>query len=283
MTQFTDGVARSRKQRTDQAIALAMQSRWDDAARANRAIIELFPDDVDSYNRLGKALTELGRYAEARDAYARALQIDPNNAIARKNLPRLDQLAKAQPAARVDKVDRVDPRLFIEETGKTGFTLLHHLAPRDVLAKMTAGDQVYLKPHGRGMRVENASGESLGEVEPKLALRLVNLMKGGNRYAAAITAIESDQVRLILKEVYQHPSQAGRVSFPAKPTEVFRPYTRESLLRYELEEEEEGLEEEAGAEWEADSEPAVEEGEIYEEEPAPLSKPEEFEAWHNKP
>ena len=35
-----------------------------------------FPNEVDAYNRLGKALTELGRYADARDAYGRAVKLD---------------------------------------------------------------------------------------------------------------------------------------------------------------------------------------------------------------
>ena len=46
-----------------EAIALAMQGRWEEAVAANRAILELFPEDVDAYNRLGSALMELGEYA----------------------------------------------------------------------------------------------------------------------------------------------------------------------------------------------------------------------------
>ena len=50
-----------RQQRTQHAIQLAMQGQWQEAAAVNRAIIAVFPNDVDAYNRLGKALTELGR------------------------------------------------------------------------------------------------------------------------------------------------------------------------------------------------------------------------------
>ena len=53
----------------------------------------MFPNEVDAYNRLGKALTELGRYAEARDAYAHAVKLDPLNGIAAKNLQRLGKFA----------------------------------------------------------------------------------------------------------------------------------------------------------------------------------------------
>ena len=51
-----------RKQQADLAIQLALQGRWAEAIKLNKSIVELFPTDVDAYNRLGKALTELGRY-----------------------------------------------------------------------------------------------------------------------------------------------------------------------------------------------------------------------------
>src|SRR5258708_1540181 len=80
---------RVKRVRTDQAIQFAMQSRWDDAIAANRAIIAAFPAEADAYNRLGKALSEVGKIKEAREAYQNALEIEPTNQIARKNLERL--------------------------------------------------------------------------------------------------------------------------------------------------------------------------------------------------
>jgi tetratricopeptide (TPR) repeat protein len=253
-----------------------MQSRWDEAAAANRAIIEIFPTDVDALNRLGKALTEMGRYAEARDAYSQALAIDSNNTIAKKNLARLAHLKEPE-AALVGAREKVDPHLFIEETGKTGVATLQEPAPKETLASVTAGDQVYLKVDGRGLVVVNARGEYLGKVEPKMALRLVNLMAGGNEYAAAIMSLGDSTAKVIIKETYQHPSQAGRLSFPSKAIEGFRPYIRESVLKYELEEEEEGLEEgEYGAEWEEEAEPSAEEVQLYEEDSITEDKEDEF-------
>jgi len=242
---------RLRRQRAEQAIQLAMQSRWEEATRANRAIIALFPSDVDAYNRLGKALTELGRYGKAREAYGKAQELEPGNAIARKNLERLASLSKAR-RGRAAAAQRVDPQLFIEETGKTGVTLLQRVAA-GVVPKMTAGDRVELRPRGNALVVEDAQGEYLGEVEPKLGLRLLKLMESGNRYAAAIASVNNSNCRVIIKEVYQHPSLAGRPSFPvAVVGEGVRPYTKESLLRYGTEEEAEAPEE--GEEWEGETE-----------------------------
>jgi tetratricopeptide (TPR) repeat protein len=230
--------ARAHRQLTEQAVQLALQSRWEEAVNINRQILATTPRDVSALNRLGKALSEMGSYADAKKAYSDALALDPNNAIAAKNLDRLAHLSDVTSVAR--PTDRIDPSLFIEETGKTGFTMLVDIAAPEVLAHETAGDQVDLHVEGRTLYVRNAAGETLGRIEPRLANRLINFMEGGNKYAAAITDIDPRLVRVIIREVYQHPSQLGRVSFPpAVGAEVVRPYIKDTILRYEREEEDE--------------------------------------------
>ncbi len=226
---------RVKRVRTEQAIQFAMQSRWDDAITANRAIIASFPREADAYNRLGKALSETGKIKEAREAYQKALEIEPSNAIARKNLERL---ASARAKAEPDKAQQVDTSLFIEEMGKTGVSTLR---PRNLkmLATLSAGDEVALKPAGSLLAVETMAGEYISDIEPKLALRLSKLITGGNKYAAAVASVGADSVRVIIKETFQHPSQVGRLSFPAgKAGDVIRPYTKESMVRADMDEDE---------------------------------------------
>lgn len=233
MTNQTQDKARFKRQRTEQAIQLAMQSRWEEAIAANRAIIASFPEEHDAYNRLGKALTEVGKIKEAREAYQRALEIEPANTIARKNLDRLAQMkGKAEP----DRAQQVDTSLFIEEMGKTGVTTLK---PQNMkmLATLSAGDEVALKPVNNRLTIETMSGEYVNDVEPKLALRLTRLMEGGNKYAAAVAGVAVDSVRVIIKETFQHPTQVGKLSFPAgKAGDVIRPYIRESMVRSDADE-----------------------------------------------
>ena len=83
---------RRKRDQTKKAIDLAMQSRWSDAIALNQSIIDDFPDDLEAYNRLGKALTEIGRIRDAKVAFSSSLSLSPNNPIARKNLDRLHQL-----------------------------------------------------------------------------------------------------------------------------------------------------------------------------------------------
>ena len=250
--------ARFRRLRSEQAVQLAMQQKWDEAIAVNKAIVDVFPDDVEAYNRLGKAYLETGRLAEAREAYQQALTLDPNNAIARRNLTRL-QAMKDETVTTVAVQPQVDANLFIEETGKTGVTTLVNTAPREELATLTAGEPVLLKVEGKDLKVLSTRNEYLGQVEPRLALRLIRLMQGGNQYAAAVTSLTDDSVEIIIRETFQHPTQVGKVSFPTRGGDTaFRPYIRESILRYDVEEEEESFEDgELVGEWEDESEAAV--------------------------
>jgi hypothetical protein len=234
---------RLRRKLNEQAIAAALQSQWEDAAALNQRLLSLMPQDLSTLNRLGKALSELGRYAEARKAYGDALEIDPTNSIARKNFDRLATLAETESAGPVAH-ERIDPRLFIEETGKTGFANLIDLAPKAVLARLTAGDQVYLDREGAILYVKNASGDRIGRIEPRLAARLIKFMEGGNKYAAGITDLGDHAVRIIIRESYQSPDMFGKVSFPSQGGEITRGYIKDTMLRYDLEEEEEGEEDE---------------------------------------
>jgi len=232
--------ARLRQRLSKEAIDLALQGRWEEAEAVNRDIIEKFPSDVEAYNRLGRALTESGDFDRAKEAYFKTLELAPDNAIAKKNLARLTSLSESMATLRSDpqkassrrtQARRVALDLFITEMGKAGVVNLHNVASGEVLAKMGFGDQVYLEARGQHLIVASQSGEYLGEVEPRQGLRLIKLMQGGNRYDAAILNVEEDKVQVIIKEVYQHPSQVGRPCFLVKATEHLRTRIKESLLR----------------------------------------------------
>jgi hypothetical protein len=246
-----------------------MQNRWADAVTANRNILEHFPKDVDAYNRLGRSLREQGQYKEARNAYRRAVELDPNNSIAQKNLTSLENVDAEAPGAAAQ--ERVDPRLFIAETGKSGAVSLVAVHDRALIAKMAVGDQVYLNPEGRALYVRNARGETLGQVEPKAAQRLIDLINGGNKYAAALMSADDANARVIIHETFQHPTQAGKVSFATRSEggTLVRPYTKESLLKYsdfEEDDDDNELEEGFSHEGDAEAEETLESNDLDEEE-----------------
>ena len=228
---------RLKRQSSKQAIALAMEGRWGEAVAANKSLLESFPNDVDAYNRLGRAHMELGEYSLAKEAYERAVELDPYNIIAQKNLNRLSRLKEAEVSSE-GNFYKVEPQQFIEEVGKAGIVNLYRLGPPEVLAKTVAGGRVNLKIDGPNLIAENSRGEYLGQVEPKYGQRLIKLMEGGNKYTATIISSTEEGVTVIIREVYQDPRQAGRFSFPSKGAESLRPYVGDRIIRRELEYEE---------------------------------------------
>lgn len=216
-----DEKLRLRRRLQTQAVDLASRNHWQEAVNINLELLTL-GEDTDTFNRLGKAYFELNQFGEARDAYQRALKITPNNPIARKNLDRIDDLiARSATAHGPSKTGRqlVDLRLFITETGKTAITTLIDVSRGPAMSQIVTGEKVELRLDGRNVLVYDVDGNLIGRVEPKLAQRLSELMSGGNRYAAAIAHVHGSQVRILVRETFQDPSQRGRVSFPGKLSE----------------------------------------------------------------
>ncbi len=198
-----------------QAIQCAARQRWAEAEKINRSIVRQCPDDVDARNRLGKAQWELGLLPEAKESYRQALALDPGNAIAARNLLRLETAFDADCASgHEDATPRVPADIFIAESGKTTIVKVLPLPGKqgDVLA--LPGAPLRLEMQGRSMRVLNRGGQPLGQLGAALAQRLAALMEAGNRYAAAVVGIQQGDVYIVIKETYQHASQVGRHSFP---------------------------------------------------------------------
>jgi len=235
MTPNDEKLTRYKEQRSKEAIDLAMQARWQEAVTINEELIKNFPEDVDSYNRLGRAYMELGKFAKAKEAYHNTVRLEPYNAIANRNLRRLNDLKETAKAP--VETDKVEPEQFIQEIGKAGVVTLTDLAPKEKRAITVAGDKAVIKLDGSYLVAENAHGDYLGKVEPRQATRLIRLMLGGNKYSAVVVKSTAEGMTVMVRETFQHPSQAGKLSFPPKGMEEFRAYASDRLLKAESEEE----------------------------------------------
>jgi Tetratricopeptide repeat len=268
---------RVKRQLAETAIAQASSAKWDEAADTNRRILELGPD-AEAENRLAKALWEQGELGAAREHYQTALALDPTNRIAERNIDRLKVLLVAAGESTVPAAEgsKAPVSIFVEETGKTGFAFLTDLVSPRQLAQVNPGDSVDLLPESNRL-IAISNGRRIGVVEPRVAARLLKLIADGNKYAAGVTSLGDKDVRIIIREVFQDPRNYGKVSFPtaAKSTDL-RPYTKGTLIREEMDLEEDLEEDEEDEEIEdldrvlpAD----VTTDEAFEEEPDELDEP----------
>jgi tetratricopeptide (TPR) repeat protein len=245
-----DTTTRLKRQLGEAAIAQATRGEWEAAVESNRQLLELGPD-IDASNRLGKALAELGRHAEALGAYEQALERDATNRIAQRNAERLRVLLAADKPPKDGKGGRTDKApatLFIEEMGKTGRARVINLAAPRVLAPLSPGDAVEL--HVAKDELEaRVAGSVIGTVERRMASRLLKLIATGNRYEAAITTLHEagSDLMIIIREVFTHPSNFGKVSFPTATQAGggVRPYMKGSALRYDDDDETEEADEDS--------------------------------------
>ena len=238
-TQPPVNLTRQKRQLAEQAIAQAADAQWADAAETNQKLLELGAD-AEAENRLAKALWEMGELGAAREHYQTALALDPTNRIAERNIDRLKVLLVAAGEKTVPAADgsKAPVSIFVEETGKTGFAFLTDLPDPRQLAQVNPGDAVELTPEGNRL-IAISNGMRIGVVEPRVAARLLKLIADGNKYAAGVTSLGDKDVRIIIREIFQDPRNYGKVSFPtaAKSTDL-RPYTKGTLVREEMELEE---------------------------------------------
>lgn len=221
---------KSKIQAAEEAVALALASRWQEALAVNDDLLERFGEDEDTCNRRGKALLELGRLQDAEAAYSATLHLNPGNQIAARQLAKLSELRGAKGAVAPVSAT-VDVAVFTDEPGKTAITRL--ILAQDVdPAAVAPGDPIQVEVGDDQVAVRTLRGVELGGVEPRLSQRLLRLSTRGNRYAGAVTHVDGTGVQVILREVYQAPELAGTNSFPVrKVREIpYRPYAKEAVI-----------------------------------------------------
>jgi tetratricopeptide (TPR) repeat protein len=214
----------------EEAIQAALESRWQDALAINRALVERHGGVEETFNRIGKALTELGEHQAALDAYSQALQINSENVIAQKNVRKLRLLLESREKIAGAK-GAIDVDLFAEEPGKSALTVLN--PPKSgVVIVVAPGEVVELHLQDGALQAQTTAGVVLGDVDSKIARRLVPLISTGNRYTAVVARAEESQIEIIIREAFQSTENARKSSFPVsrQRREEFRPYAKESLL-----------------------------------------------------
>ncbi len=234
----------------DQAVAAALDADWPRAVDLNAKILEAAPDDIEARNRIGRAYIEQGKLEEAKVSFAEVLKAEPYNSIAIRGTQRITALLDHKGKS-VTTTTRTQPRLFIEDMGKTGILRLINPAPAHILARYSAGSECELREQEGLLAVHASDGELLGFLEPKVGRRLIDLIRTGNQYVAAMVSNDQANARVAIREVLQSAENASRISFPGhhRPAETKeRAYIKGNFFRFGRDVDEEGEEAEDEAE-----------------------------------
>jgi len=223
---------RARRQLVEQARSFATEGKWRQALEVNQQLIERSPKDVDAYNRLGKAFFELRRFRSAYEAYQTSYTIDPANVIAQRNISRIEPLKDTE--EEIGDVPELGPlrqNVFIEEVGKTYVDDLVSVATGPVLTELSSGDRLQIVVEGNAVSITDQQGIFIGQLEPLLANRMIELFGMGNQYEAYVTSSTGMSVRIIIREVLKDPSMLNRLSFPRQgKVAIPRAYLRDTRL-----------------------------------------------------
>lgn len=219
------------------AILAALASRWQEAVKLNKKIINLEKDNIEALNRLARAHYFLGEVTRAQKYYRKALELDPYNIIAIKNLEKLAKStrgANGSPRSPREAGEAGNwhapvasgklragsalnlSQIFLYEPGKTRLVYLLNLAPPSTLVSLSCGEQVYLNPKNHAITILNSAGVYLGAFPDDLAHRLISLIAQGYKYETYIKCTTTKMLAIFVKEVERSSKFAAQPSFQTK-------------------------------------------------------------------
>jgi len=199
-----------------EAIDFAVEANWLRAIEANKRIIEKEKDNLEAWLRLGFSYLQNGNFSQAEKSYEKALKIQPANQVAHDNLKKIRVInSHGYPNKKnIINPTKYDPKLFLKEPGKTKITTLIKLGQKNVLAKLSIGEKVFLNFKKRKISIKNNQGEYIGCLPDDLSLRLTLFIKAGSVYEAFVKEATLDKVVILIKEIKKGRKVARYVSFP---------------------------------------------------------------------
>lgn len=204
------------------AIKAALAQEWVDAASLNRQILEEDPNNIEASNRLARSLNEQGQLAQAKEMYQFVLSLDPYNAIAQKNLTKLEQGGSQQSSRSISR------EAFLEEPGKTRSAILEE-PQKKRLETLVSGEQLNLEARNGRLAVVTSHGGLLGYLEEGLSSHLLNLLHLGNTYSVHLMT-NTGAAQVFLRETSQSEQAAKFVSFTRTHSAPITPSSTRSSL-----------------------------------------------------
>ena len=138
--------------------------------------------------------------------FQEVIKLDKANIIAKKHLQKLQHNQKII-------APTFTRQHFIEEPGKTTTVELHRLAGKNVLEKVSVGQECTLKLKNRFISI-SADDTYVGALPEDLSFRLSKLMTKGNTYSCFIRSVSATGIIVHLREQLRAPENKDIHSFP---------------------------------------------------------------------
>lgn len=192
------------------AITSALKGDWKEAIGFNKQILKEKKEDLDALNRLAKAYIETGSINNAKSTARKVLRIDPFNKIATKSLEKWKGLKKKEI---LKKSTRIPKEQFLEEPGKTKIASLINLGHKKILTKLDSGEEVNFKTTRHRVSITTRENKYIGRLPDDVSARIRKCVRVGNEYQFFIKSINSDGVKVFIREVKRSPKLKDSATF----------------------------------------------------------------------
>ncbi len=197
------------------AIKASVSKDWAQAIELNEKILEEYPEDIPTLNRLGIAYSMSGKYKKSVEAFKRVISLDSKNQIAKNNLDRL----------KVNKDSGlINPYLqnvsFIEEPGKSKVIPLVNAAEPKMFSTLNIGEPVELSPSKHKIKAVTQKNIFVGYLPDNISHRLLQLIKAGYKYKSFMKSVNSKNPQVFIQEVHTSKKLHGLPSFPLDENEI---------------------------------------------------------------
>ena len=194
------------------AIDAAIKANWSVAIELNIRILAIDKKNVQAMLRIAFSYLQIGKYEDSKKYYHKALRLQPKSAVAHQYLEKIEILEQGKSKPQV--TTNFDPHLFIESFGKTKTVALTNLGQKQILARLTIGQQVVLKIKKRRVEIRTDADDYVGTLADDISKRLILFIKAKSTYTAFIKEVHFTKVVVFIREDKKGKSVSHHISFP---------------------------------------------------------------------
>lgn len=194
------------------AIDAAIKANWALAIELNTKILTLDKKNVQAMLRIAFSYLQIGNYEKSKKEYHKALRLQPKSAVAHQYLEKIEILEQGKSKPQV--TTNFDPHLFIESFGKTKTVALTNLGQKQILARLSIGQQMQLKIKKRRVEIRTNDDDYVGTLADDISKRLILFIKAKSTYTAFIKEVHFIKVVVFIREDKKGKSVSHHISFP---------------------------------------------------------------------